>query len=235
MTDLTTLTIPALKAEADKVGATYTSKTKKADLIAAIEDARNAMPVDRSDLVEVELPEWERQLIEQGTQEDGTVVIDDLSDVQRELLEQAQERIDTATTKRAEKPSRVMGLHFRGRAMGAKHHALIRAAMLSSQAELADPFTTRNDFAHKPNSERVQAYARQRSEFAGLSGDQGSDVPTLTHRQMRRVRKNETKSMGHIYVMPLDVNPADYVPGSFSLLARTPDGFSGIHHRFATS
>lgn len=211
-----------------------TSKTTKPQLLAMIDTAeqeyhntqrqaeRDSQVTPLEQDTPDELPEWERQLIENGA------AIDDLSVVQHGLIEQAQERIESHPMVSVD-PGKVMGLHYRGRAMGAKHHALIRAAVLRDSIDLAevDPFMSRNDFRHTPNSERVQKYARQNSltlgEY-GIAPDSGN-MPKLTHRQMRRVRKNMVKH-GEGFLFARRESSRDY-----SLLARTPEGL-GIYYRF---
>lgn len=206
--------------------------------------------VDVDDLVEVEFPRdgLDAQLIDTLDAKAAELVedmrdrdisidpvwVDSLTDVQHKLMEEAQERIDTATVKRAEKPSRVMGLHFRGRAMGAKHYALVRAAMLDQQtradqlAVYADPFMTRDDFRHTPNSERVQKYARQ--NVAEMFSSHLAPPAKLTHRQMRRVRKNTLKHGEGFKIQHLG-SWEDLTPQGHSLLARTPEGL-GIFYQF---
>lgn len=83
-----------------------------------------------------------------------------------------------------------------------------------------------------PNSERVQKYARAKL-LSGFATGVGAHPAKLTHRQMRRVRKNANKH-GEVF----KYGSAHHMPASLradrglSLLARTPEGL-GIFYQFS--
>ncbi len=106
---MTDKTIAQLKEHADLIGVTYTSKIKKADLIALIEQREQ---------------EITSESLARG-----------IADVQAGRVSPLT--LPILPSKKGLKGlvnGKVMGTHYRGRAMGAKHYALMREAMAATQA-----------------------------------------------------------------------------------------------------
>lgn len=99
-----------------------------------------------------------------------------------------------------------------------KEHATELGVSYTSKirkADLIDAICAQSS-RHMPSAERVKAYARSRG--ASRKGVK------LTHRQWRRVEKNERKHGKHLSLTIGNskwFNPAN----GYALLARTPEGF----------
>lgn len=184
---MTEKTVAQLKEHADLIGVTYTSKIRKADLIALI-DAREQEIVDAGKDAE--------------PAQDG---IGFTSEDPRDTIDGGPE-----TNQYHPKP-KLMGLHYRGRALGLKHYQAMGLAIGRTTPPVHKPAS------HMPNSERVQKYAK-----ANGGGN-------LTRKQMRRVRKAANKhGEGFMYG-----NAETWARANgYSVLARTPEGL-GIFHQFS--
>lgn len=173
-------------------------------------------------------------------------VVDDLSGVQERVISEVTSR--PAQGNRAETLAWIeeevaagrmpFPYGLRGRGIGAKTYNQVSDRTLNRQIKAhtrklnGHPLSSP---ASLPVSEKVQKYARQNSIVLGEFGilpDSGL-TPKLTPAQYRRVRKTRNKHGGDLYVMPNGTDPADYLTGSFSKLARTPDGASTLFHQFA--
>lgn len=120
----------------------------------------------------------------------------------------------------------VMGLHYRGKALGLKHYQAMGLANRPSTLELSREHT----HAHLPNSERVQKYEMFNTlKRDGLNRTNFNKRAKLTPKQMRRVRKNANKhGEGFMYG-----NAVDWArTNGYSVLARTPEGL-GIFYKFS--
>lgn len=202
------MTVAQLKDEADLIGGiTYTSKTRKADLITLIE-AECARVTKAAGFTSVE----ERTA--------------EVADPKEGMSAQTRVSESTPVVKPAGE-SNVMGLHYRGRALGAKHFQAMGLAIGRNWSESPE-YAALHYNAHKPNSERVQDYARYNCQQI----DRVVGYPKLTPKQMRRVRKNANKHGEHF--MYEDTHRAVILSpyAGYSLLARTPEGM-GIFHRFS--
>lgn len=208
--------------------------------------------VDADDLVTVEFPEivedahyGPKEIVTVTTTElDGetVAVVDDLSGVQERIISEVTSRpaqgSRAATLAQIEEEVAAGRAPFpyglRGRGIGAKTYQLVSDRTLNRQIR-KNLARLEGHKASAPapllNSERVQNYAR--SNVAETFQSHLTERPKLTHRQMRRVSKVRNKRGGDLYVMPNDVYPDDYLAGSFTKLARTPNGQATIHHQFA--
>lgn len=121
----------------------------------------------------------------------------------------------------------VMPTHHNGRAVGAKHWQQVKRIELVPLADWErDLIHLGHQTRRLPNSERVQKYARNNCPH----GCGASCMPKLTHRQMRRVRKNANRH-GEGFKYRALGRQRVWTQG-MSLLARTPEGL-GIFYRFA--
>ena len=154
-------------------------------------------------------------------------LIDLIDQREKEIVAAGQVEIDNARTEREtakQATSKLMYVHYRGRAMGAKHYGF--GVGSNNYHGMRKVY---NESTHMPNSERVRKYARTNSPWVGI-GAHRNHVPKLTPRQMRRVLKHAGKHGENFVIGP--VVPGDQHPYNreYSLLALTPEGL-GIFHK----
>lgn len=222
-------TVAELKTIADQWGVKYNTKTRKADLIAAIDSAIDETE-GNSDSPSPDL-HWQ----EVGHTSSGETVYTAPMGTRPDEGTPWMSHSAVApkrTGERGKVKGKVMGLHYRGRALGLKHYQAMglvigRTAPKRGHSPILSGFIM-------PNSERVQNYARQRGTH-GVVTDR-SPVAKLTHRQMRRVMKAADKhGDGFMYRTVWTPGMPEYrfYPAEgYSLLARTPEGL-GIFYRFS--
>lgn len=242
---LTNLRGDNLKQAAADLGLTFKSKTPVSEIREAIRD--HYLAEHEKEHIQPEQP-MIPVLLNEGT--GGGKSEMSLTDIQRALMDEATANLAEAEKVRTETARLLtlartgkgapMPLHWRGRAQGAKHHktpnqkkAEIREALRKLEA------LNRVGVTHKPNSERVSAYETQNYVQRDGLFNYGArtDAPSrhnyrtvLSHRQMRRVRKNANRHQEHFTFDVLKAEEGNRKTGH-SLLARTPDGM-GIFYRF---
>lgn len=205
--NISEMTIPQLKAELTNLGVSFKAKDKKADLQVALENAL----IDQAKSGSLEV----------GPTEPKPLPMTPAREAKKAKHIAAYSGIEATET--AKRKASIMGLHYRGRAVGLKLYQLMGLAIGRTTPPVHKPAS------HMPNSERVQKYARQLTPDAPYI----NVFPKLTHRQMRRVMKAADKhGEGFVYssIKAQESNPLGM--GPYSLLARTPNGL-GIFHQFS--